>query len=268
MLRIRVSLLPGLEPVADDVEIAVVIDVLRATSAITTAFHNGARRVWTVTTVEQATRLQSQLQDTAVTRVLLCGERNCRPIHGFDLGNSPAEYTRDVVDGRELIFTTTNGTLAAESARPAKRIWLGSFLNRSAIVDALIETRRRRGPDSTGRVHFVCAGTEGRISREDALLAGCFVDALSSRHTVDLENDQTRIALAAFREAIGDADDIDGKTLTEELAVSLGGANLLAAGYEKDLTLCAAVDRCNWIPKRETAASFEHDRRIEHLAFV
>jgi len=146
-------------------KIAVVIDVLRATTSIVEALGNGARCVVPVASVDGA-RLIAHERDSA----LLCGERGGIKPEGFSLGNSPFEYGRGVVAGKDCVLTTTNGTRALHMAVGADEVLVGAITN----VDAVCDWVRRDGRD----VVLVCSGTDGRVSLEDCLGAGLIVDRL------------------------------------------------------------------------------------------
>jgi len=113
--------------------IAIIVDVLRASTTIVTALEAGAAFVKPVVEVEEAHRLRSSSGGSWV----LGGERGGVLIPGFDLGNSPAEYCRSVVDSRGIVMTTTNGTLAIERCLAAEIVLVGSFLNRRAVAKKL-----------------------------------------------------------------------------------------------------------------------------------
>ena len=102
--------------------------------------------------------------------IILGGERGGLPIPGFDLGNSPAEYTRERVAGKTVVFTTTNGTRAMQRCKQASRVLLGAFVNFSAVCREL---------GGVEQVVLVCAGTDGHVTREDTLFAGAVVDDLA-----------------------------------------------------------------------------------------
>src|SRR5262245_18694621 len=164
--QLDVYLLPDLaEPAALAGKTVVVIDVLRATTTIIRALAAGAREVVPCLEVEEARRISSELGSAAI----LGGERGGVPIPGFDLGNSPAEYTRERVGGKTVVFTTTNGTRAMQRCKLAGRVLLGAFVNFSAICREL---------SGTDEIAIVCAGTDGHVTREDTLLAGAIVDDL------------------------------------------------------------------------------------------
>ena len=166
MRHIHVHLLPDLvEENALTGATVVVMDVLRATTTLTCALAAGASGVIVCREVNEARQIADSLKLEApdAQRPLLGGEREGIRIAGFDLGNSPAEYTREAVGGRTLVFTTTNGTRACLRCRQARRVLLGALVNRRAVLQALV---------GENQIHLMCAGTRGEITREDALCAG------------------------------------------------------------------------------------------------
>jgi 2-phosphosulfolactate phosphatase len=218
--------------------VAVVIDVLRATTTIVTALAAGAEEVVPCLEVADAQRLAS----AEPSRCVLGGERGGLKIEGFALGNSPAEYTTEAVGGKKVIFTTTNGTRAMQHCRTARRVLIAAMVNYSAICREL---------QGESRVDIVCAGTDRHITREDTLLAGAIVSELTGRgavasggsspeRTVEL-NDQAEIAADAWRAAVGQ---LTGESLVASaLRSSLGGRNLIEIGHENDIDLAAQIDR-------------------------
>jgi 2-phosphosulfolactate phosphatase len=227
--------------------IAVVIDVLRASTTIITALANGAARVRPVADVAEARRLVAALgPDT-----LLGGERGGVRIEGFDLGNSPAEYARDRVAGRSIVLTTTNGTAALAACRGAGEILVGAIVNRSAVAAAV---RRLAVAGDGGDVHLVCAGTDGTVTAEDVLAAGAILDAaLRDEPAAELDA-AAQAALAAFRVAAGAAD--PEAALGAAFRHSPGGANLVALGMQADLPLCAALDAIALVPRLDAASGW------------
>lgn len=147
--------------------VAVVIDVLRATTTLTVALRNGAAAVEPATSPEEAFAMRERLGNA-----LLCGERDGLMIPGFDVGNSPAEYDAGRVRDQTLIFASTNGSMAMHGVRHAKRRVLAAFINASAVVNALAHERH---------VTVVCAGKGGRFAMEDVACAGWLL-----RHWCDL----------------------------------------------------------------------------------
>lgn len=147
--------------------IVVAIDILRASSTISTALANGAESVIPCEQVEQAYQIREQFPEDST---ILGGERNGVIIDGFDLGNSPGDYSSNQVSGKKVLFTTTNGTRAIHRCRKAKAVFIGSFLNLSAVA--------RKLRQYTEPIHLVCAGTDGRITTEDCLFAGAIAEEL------------------------------------------------------------------------------------------
>jgi 2-phosphosulfolactate phosphatase len=146
-------------------KIAVVIDVLRATTTIVEALGHGARSVVPVASVDGA---RVMVHDRG--GALLCGERGGVKPDGFSLGNSPLEYSADLVEGLDCVLTTTNGTRALHMAVRADEVLVGAITNADAVCDWI----RDDGRD----VVLVCSGTDGRVSFEDCLGAGVIVDRL------------------------------------------------------------------------------------------
>lgn len=146
-------------------KLAVVIDVLRATTTIIEALDHGARCVVPIASVDGA-RIVAHDRDGA----LLCGERSGVKPEGFQLGNSPFEYTAEAVGGFDCVLTTTNGTRALHMSNCADEVLVGAITN----VDALCAWIQSDGRD----VVLVCSGTDGRVSFEDCLGAGLMVERL------------------------------------------------------------------------------------------
>lgn len=241
---ISVALLPQMLSTELDLaeSCSVVIDVLRATSVMVTAGHAGVEKIFTCQTTDQAHRLASTLP----VGTLLCGERDCKRIEGFQLGNSPAEYGRDVVAGRELVLTTTNGTRAINAVLASRRLLAGSFLNLDATLASIANQQS---------LQIVCAGTNGEISYEDVLLAGAMVERLTQSQRPVQIDDSARIARAAWRQMLAAE-----TPLKEGLRQSRGGRNLMAVGFEADIDRCANINTIDGVIERveshETAFQF------------
>lgn len=227
---VSVHLLPALAPdgrLADG--IAVVVDVLRATTTMIHALAAGCTAVRPCAEVAEAQELAGEMR---AGRVLLGGERGGRPLPGFDLGNSPGEYTPKVCKGTTLVLTTTNGTRALLRAAEAARVLVAGFVNYSAVCEQLRQDPRP--------VHILCAGTEGEVSLEDTLLAGALVDHLCDASEVRL-NDGARVAWDCF--------ETHGRVLQGAFEVSKGGARLRSLGYDEDVRAAAQVDRFSLVPE-------------------
>lgn len=250
---LAVHLLPQLfEPAQVVGGAVVIIDILRASSTITTALHNGALNVVPCGSVEDALQLRVAL---GADRVLLGGERGGVRIDGFDLGNSPFEYPREIVQGKVVVFTTTNGTKALLRASQADEVYIGSFLNLSAVRQQLMV--------STRPIHLVCAGTDGQVTGEDVLFAGALCDLLirESELAGQFEFQLTDSAVIA-RTAWTGAVVIDGsqpvRSGIEQLSLAMsqthGGRNLRRLGFDRDIAYCSAIDTFSCLAHRSDAS--------------
>jgi 2-phosphosulfolactate phosphatase len=210
--------------------IAVVVDVLRATSTVVEALANEARAVCPVRTPEEASLLAQRIgrEDT-----LLCGERKGVRIDGFDLGNSPAEYTAERVAGKFLALTTTNGTGALLAAAGARRILVASFLNLTAVARLLAQ--------EAASVLVLCAGREGRFALDDGACAGALILALRDQVGRLTMNDAAAAAAALARP--------HRKAPLPVLKASAAGRALAAQGFMGDLAFCAALDTRDLVPE-------------------
>ncbi len=227
---VHVHLLPDLVPPGRlPGSVAVAIDVLRAMTTIIHALAAGCTCVRPCAEVEEARALAGQMR---AGRVLLGGERGGVPLPGFDLGNSPREYTAKVCRGCILVLTTTNGTRALLRAAEAARTLLAGFVNYSAVCEQLRQDPRP--------IHIICAGTAGEVTLEDTLLAGALVDFLCETADVGL-NDSARLAWDCFEN--------HGRVLLGALELSQGGANLRRLSYDDDIRAAAQVDQFALVPE-------------------
>jgi 2-phosphosulfolactate phosphatase len=203
--------------------------VLRASSTVVEALAAGARAIYPVSSIEEAIRLANTF---GREEVLLCGERKCLPIEGFDLGNSPREFTPDRVQGKTLVMSTTNGTQVMVLNSGAQRVHVGSFLNLAAVVDALV--------CAEADPVLVCAGRERLFALEDAVCAGMIASHVMERRPGDWElSDGALAALSLAREfSPGD----------EMFASTAAGRMLREAGYGEDLAFCARLDARPLLP--------------------
>jgi 2-phosphosulfolactate phosphatase len=228
--EVQVHLLPELAPpgrLAGGV--AVVIDVLRATTTVIHALAAGCTSVRPCLEIEEARAMAGGMR---AGKVLLGGERGGVALPGFDLGNSPREYTPKICRGTTLVLTTTNGTRALLRAVEADRALIAGFVNYSAVCEQIRQDARP--------LHIVCAGTDGEPTLEDTLLAGAIVDFLSEEMEVRL-NDGARLAWDCFEN--------HGQILLGALEISKGGINLKQLGYDDDLKAAAEVDKFALVPE-------------------
>lgn len=237
--EVHVHLLPKLfDPESLHGGTAVLIDILRASTTIVHALAAGARQVVPCGEVEQARQLALPF---APGTVLLGGERHGQRIEGFDLDNSPLKYTSDVLAGKSLIFTTTNGTRALQACQRAERVFVGAFVNRQAIVHAIHQSDRP--------LHLVCAGTDGKITSEDVLFAGAIAHAVRALQiSPPIPDDETQLALALWQSA-GE----DGRLIKQVLRDSRGGLNLIELGFDQDIERSASCDLYDIVPQMNFA---------------
>jgi 2-phosphosulfolactate phosphatase len=209
--------------------VAVVVDVLRATTTIVHALAAGCDMVRPCAAVEEARDLADHLP---AGKVLLGGEREGKPLPGFDLGNSPREYTSRRCGGTTVVLTTSNGTRALLHASRAERVLVAGFVNYSATCEQL---RAEKRP-----VHVLCAGEAGGVALEDTLLAGALVDYLVGLPGAE-PDDGARLAWDCFEH--------HGRHLEEALRLGAGGARLAELGYDDDIRACARVDVFHLVPE-------------------
>lgn len=153
-------------------KIVVVIDMLRATSVVTTALANGAKEVIPMLTVEEAFEMKKYLSEKGIDS-LLGGERRAVRIEGFDFTNSPLEYTRDKIEGKSIILSTTNGTRAINLSLKANKILIGAMINANAVINSL--------NDNSNDIVFVNSGTNGQFSIDDFICSGYMINLLCKK---------------------------------------------------------------------------------------
>jgi 2-phosphosulfolactate phosphatase len=234
-----VHLLPSLVPdgaLAGGV--AVVVDVLRATTVMVHAFDSGCEAIVPCLEIEEARRVASSLPEGTS---LLAGERQGVPIPGFDLGNSPGDFRPEVCRGKTLVMTTTNGTRAILASVSADRVLIGAFVNLDAVLNEVVAA----GKD----VHVVCAGTDGLVSFEDGMLAGRLASQLGRDHGSLPGNDQALMASRCW-EASGAP-----SGLATTLATGRGGRRVAELGLGADIELASMVSRFDLVPELDRATT-------------
>jgi 2-phosphosulfolactate phosphatase len=231
----RIDVLYGVQDLTPQVlhgRVVAVIDVLRASTTIATALAHGARAVIPFEDSEGAVARSKQLERGAF---LLAGERRMAKMEGFDLGNSPLEYSAEAVEGQTILLATTNGTGALLGIQGARDVVVASYVNLSG-VSSMLRAALRGGADIT----ILCAGQERQFTLEDAACAGRYVHNISKR-LADVELNDAALASALIDRKYGD----NLKRLFETAA---HGRALAAAGFEGDLAACADVDSYPVIP--------------------
>lgn len=208
--------------------IVVVIDVLRATSTIATALHNGAKSIIPVDSVEKCIRLGKEME------CITAGERDGQIAEGLQYGNSSFEYPREFIQGKVLVLTTTNGTklLHMALAKGATEIITGSFLNLSAVCDHLVEMKKN--------VILACAGWKDKVNMEDTLFAGAVISKINSHFAINC--DASHIAQSIYE---------TGKEDLYEFMKQNDASHyhrLTGFGLEKDIRHCLTPDLANVLP--------------------
>jgi 2-phosphosulfolactate phosphatase len=208
----------------------VVIDILRASTTICTALANGAREVIPFGTVDEARNARERDE---WHNALLCGEREAKKLPGFDLGNSPTDYTPEVVGGRSLLFASTNGSVAMATAPAKATVLVGGLVNTTAVADKIAEL------DQTTVI--ACSGKFGQFALEDAVGAGAIISKLWERaEGLELVDDGAMAAQAIWDQ------------YKEDPSVAMWqcrhGMYLIQMGFGSDLSLCSAVDSHSVVP--------------------
>lgn len=207
----------------------VVIDVLRATTVIATALNNGAKEIIPVGTIEFAMKISG---DAFGGHRLLGGERNIKKIEGFNLGNSPLEYDKDIIEGKSIILFTSNGTKAIVKAKFSENLITCSYFNLNAVTNYLLSLN----------VDFdiLCAGDNGRFSLEDTVCAGKLITEITKlKEDVQL-TDSARSSVALNKSF--------GKSIIKMLTETEHGTKLKENGFDEDLNYCAKLSKSDVVP--------------------
>jgi 2-phosphosulfolactate phosphatase len=228
-MRIHVAFTPA--EATEHGAVALVVDVLRATTTIAYALAGGYRRVLACGDLDGARELAARLGDGAV----LAGERRCVKPEGFDLGNSPREHL-DGALGETLVLTTTNGTRALVAATErADRVLVASLANLTACAAAAGRLAREAGGD----VLVQCAGVRGEFTIDDAYVAGRYVEELGVWLAEWPRSDAAAAAVAlagAFDSPVAG------------LAASESARDLRAADLDEDVRFCAREGTLDVVP--------------------
>lgn len=210
--------------------VAVVVDVLRASTTTCAALAAGAKEIIPADSIAGAIQLASLLSRETT---LLCGEREGKLIDGFDLGNSPLQYTPGMVKGKTLIFGSTNGSPTIVKTRQARRTLICGFVNLGVVVHSLSQV--------TAPIAILCAGRQAQFAIEDAVCAGRILVEVQRETGQELElNDGARVALI-LAEQFWDS-------ISDVVATSFHGRYLAEIGMEADLPFCADLNRLPLLP--------------------
>jgi 2-phosphosulfolactate phosphatase len=208
----------------------VMIDILRASTTICQALKSGARAIIPVVEPGEATEMRSKI---GVDITVLGGERKGIKIDGFDLGNSPLEYTEDKVKGKTVVLTTSNGTRGYNRAALSKLLITGALVNISAVTRKVSQA----GQD----VVILCAGQDGDFSIEDTLCGGMLLHKLLTDAKMELElNDAAELALLLYRS--------NSRALRQTIARGEHGRYLTKIGFGSDVEMATEVDSIPVLP--------------------
>lgn len=207
---------------------AIVVDAMRSAATIITALTNGADRIIPVMSANDVLDIKRASEGN----VLSCGEISAVRIPDFDLGNSPSMYTREAVQDKVLIFSTTNGSIAIKRCESAAFTIIGTFVNATAAAKrALME-----GHD----IMMVCAGTKGRFSTDDIIACGCLLDRILKISEGVVLDDFSYVALELYHQH---KDDLLGA-----LAHCKHVRDLIEYGLEADVEYCLREDVFSNVP--------------------
>lgn len=229
LVKVDACFSPKLYPVYEDKEsIVVIIDVLRATSAICTAFHHGAEKIIPVATVDEARKYKE-------SGMMAGAERDAIKVDGFEFGNSPFDYMGPEVAGKTIALTTTNGTQAIDVSRNAYKVVIGAFTNISALCDWLVSQNRN--------VLLLCSGWKNRFNLEDSLFAGAVTTELVKRNRNFKLGDGCLALKYLFQ--------IAEKTPARFLSRASHKERLSRLGLKDDIRYCLQKDMTDVIPVLE-----------------
>lgn len=209
-------------------KIVVIIDVLRATSVMITALANGAKAVYPYKNIE------SVLENSKKSKsFVLGGERKGLKIEGFDFGNSPLEYTKEAVSGKDMFMTTSNGTRAIEnSANGSKKLFIAAFLNVESVAKKILEEN-----DDTV---IICSGTDNNFSLDDALCAGEIIRRVKEKNR-DIQLTDISLAMKRLAEtSLGIEETLEGSKHFEYLKT---------IGFYGDMNHCFTMDMFDIVPE-------------------
>ena len=206
----------------------IVIDVLRATTTIITALNNGAKEIIPINAVEFAVKLSG---DTLSSQTILAGERNTHKIDGFALGNSPLEFTEQIVSSKSIVFFTTNGSKAIVKAKYSSHLYIASFLNGNKIADQV---------KNEEEIVIMCSGNNGLFSFDDSVCAGFLIEELVGLN-VDIElDDASRVCHLLYKK--------NHKRLKKMMMETEHGKKLVQQGYKDDIIYASQRNIINVVP--------------------
>lgn len=226
-MKIEICFSPSLLDLYDHKDAVVVVtDVFRATTTICTAFANGVKDIIPVATDQEALSYKS-------LGYLVGAEQSTARCSFADFGNSPAEYSVEHVNGKSLVFKTTNGTVAIKGASQCHKLLIGAFVNLQALANRIMQL----GKD----VLIVCSGADGRVCLEDSLFAGALTSTLLCEENVEAASDGARMAVALWHQA--------NRDFSAFLMQSEHAKRLIRHGFRADLNYCLRKSILGVVPE-------------------
>lgn len=209
-------------------KVVVIIDILRATSTIATALHNGARAVIPVMDVQECIALAQQID------AISAGERDGKIAEGLSYGNSPFTFPKEFVEGKKIVLTTTNGTRLLHNALAADagQIITGSFCNFTSVCNYLIK--------SSSDVVLACAAWKDKVNLEDTLFAGAVIHEIGQHFQINC--DASMMAESLYDSAKDDLFEFMKNRNASHYH------RLMGFGHERDLRYCLQKDLANTLP--------------------
>jgi 2-phosphosulfolactate phosphatase len=235
--RLEVCLSPAIyDRHADDENIVVIVDILRATSSICAAIHNGVKSILPVATVEEAFEMKKQ-------GFMVASERDGYVLDFADFGNSPFNFTPEVVQGKEIVYSTTNGTRCIHMASHSRAVVIGSFLNISSLANWLTQ--------QNAPVLIFCASWKDRFSLEDTVFAGALSERLLNSGKFESVCDAVTASIDLWSIAKNDLYGYIQKTAQK--------GRLASKGLDDCIEYCLTSDQTGVVPV------FQDDRLIDVL---
>ncbi len=220
-----------------DNAIVIIIDVLRASTTVCAALFHGAKKIIPCISRAQAFDIFNKLSPSVKRNFILCGEQQSIMPEGFDMGNSPLEYSSNKVRGKSIVLVTTNGTKAFHKANQAVHKVVGSFVNEAIVTDFTLNAIRNGNID---KIITVCAGSNGEISIEDLLCAGMFIDNIAFALNQSELTDAARIARDFYTCNINHINQI--------IARSDHANTLRSKGFAADIAFAISMNKCSILP--------------------
>lgn len=212
-------------------KIVVVVDILRATTIITTMFHNGLDKLIPVKTLDEANELKSK-------GFLVAAERNGQKVDFADFDNSPFTFTPDKISGETLVYSTTNGTNTINLTKDADQVIIASFLNLSSVTNHLVKQKKN--------IIILCSGWQGDYCTEDALFAG----ALSTKMLeTDFKSDSDSVSTCVelWNNAKDDLFNYIKNIFQYKRLVNLGLEDVIDYCFQKDVSKVIPIFQNDYI---------------------